>query len=76
MESFIDVLEMLVRISPVREEAVVNKALGILESAREKVDGLAHGIESKVTSVEQAVAPVAPTAPVTPASATPPVAGL
>lgn len=43
---------MIVRLSPVREEAVLVKALAILEEGREKLDGVVAKVEAKVETAE------------------------
>jgi hypothetical protein len=67
METLTDVLQMILRLSPVREEAVLVKGLAILEDAREKLDGA-------VAKVEDEAEAEVPTAPAT--VPTSPVAGL
>lgn len=52
METLTDVLQMIVRLSPVREEAVLVKALAILEEGREKLDGVVAKVEAKVETAE------------------------
>lgn len=67
METLTDVLQMILRLSPVREEAVLVKGLAILEDAREKLDGAVAKVEDEA----EAEVPTAPTA-----APTSPVAGL
>jgi hypothetical protein len=52
VETLTDVLQMIVRLSPVREEAVLVKALAILEEGREKLDGVVAKVEAKVETAE------------------------
>ena len=62
METITDVLQLLIRLAPLREEAEVSNALGILEEGREKLDSLVHGVESKGAAVEAEIQSAVPTA--------------
>lgn len=64
METLTDVLQMILRLSPVREEAVLVKGLAILEDAREKLDGAVAKVEDKAEAEVPAAPATAPTAAV------------
>lgn len=64
METLTDVLQMILRLSPVREEAVLVKGLAILEDAREKLDGAVAKVEDKAEAEVPTAPTTAPTAAV------------
>jgi hypothetical protein len=62
MNTITDVIQLLIRLAPLREEAEVSKALSILEEGREKLDNFVHGVESKGEAVETEIQSAVPTA--------------
>jgi len=92
MNTLTDVLKELIRLTPAREESAVRTMENIVESVREKLDGILHGAETTVAEAQDNAQQTTPNvaqqttdapaqapaqAPAeTPAQPVPPVAGL